>query len=259
MNFSQRWHFAAIALLISLFLQSPTLAAVKTKIFVAASLSSVMKEIGEQWKAKTGSEILVVSAASSALAKQIAAGAPADVFISADLAWMDDLAAKKLIKEKSRKNLLSNSLVVIGPSDSKVLLNVLSVTTLKAAVSSGKLALANVKAVPAGRYAKEALVALGAWGAIADSVVQSENVRAALALVARGEVSIGIDYYSDAVSEPKVKVLATIPANLHQRILYPVAITNNATSGEAEAFVQFLQSDTSTKIFAKSGFVTLTN
>ena len=180
-------------------------------VFAAASLKNALDAAAADYLKTTGNKVIISYAASSALAKQIEAGAPADVFISADLDWMDYLSKKGLIKEDSEVKLLGNRIVLIAPANSKVALKISKNFPLAEALGDGKLAMADVKAVPAGKYGKAALEKLGVWSTVKAKVVEAENVRAALALVAIGEAALGIVYQTDAAAEPKVKVLDTFP------------------------------------------------
>src|SRR5689334_17217553 len=181
-------------------------------VFAAASLKNAVDEIAATWSKDTGKPLPRISyAASSALAKQMEQGAPADMFISADLDWMDYVQGKNLIKNDTRFNLLGNKIVIIAPRDSRTTNLAIKGDDLAKALAGGKLSMANVEAVPAGKYGKAALEKLGAWNAVKDSIAQAENVRAALLLVARGEAPLGIVYSTDAASDPSVKIVATFP------------------------------------------------
>ena len=227
-------------------------------VFAAASLKTSLDAISQDFQ-KTGTAKVAVSyAASSALAKQIAQSAPADIFISADMEWMDDLSAKGLIDPASRTNLIGNRLVLIAPADSSAALTIADGFKLAEALGDGRLAVGDTKAVPAGKYAKAALTALGVWGSVEGKLAQAENVRAALALVARGEAPLGIVYQSDAAVEPKVKVLGTFPETSHPPIVYPVAIVAASQQRQAAAsFVAFLKSESGQQRLIKDGFVAL--
>jgi molybdate transport system substrate-binding protein len=193
-------------------------------------------------------------AASSALAKQIEAGAPADLFFSADLDWMDYVEKKNLIDVASRHTLLGNTLVLIAPKDSTVSLTIAKdFPLLEALGPDGKLAMASVDSVPAGKYGKAALTHLGVWDEVAPRVAQAENVRAALAYVAKGEAPLGIVYGTDARSEPAVRVVGTFPAESHPEILYPVALLASAKP-EARKFLDFLLSSEAAPAFEAQGF-----
>jgi molybdate transport system substrate-binding protein len=195
--------------------------------------------------------------ASSAIAKQIGQGAPADLFISADLDWMNDLDGKKLIKSGTRINLLGNHLVLIAPQGTAQPVEIKAGFDLASLVGSGKLAIADVQAVPAGKYAKAALEKLGLWGGVADKLAMTENVRAALQLVARGEAPFGIVYRSDAQADPKVSVIGTFPDGSHPPIIYPVAITAASSNADAAELLAFLRSDQAKALFTQQGFVVL--
>jgi molybdate transport system substrate-binding protein len=227
------------------------------KIFAAASLKNAVDEIAASWKQSTGKEVVVSYAASSALAKQIAEGAPADMFISADLAWMDDLEGRGLIAKETRRNLLGNTLVLIAPAGGGKTIDLEPGTDLAAALSGGKLAVAEVKSVPAGRYAKAALEKLGMWAAVEPHLAMSENVRAALTLVARGEAPLGIVYGSDAKAESKVEVVGIFPGDSHPPIIYPAGLVAGSANPDAKEFFAFLASETAGKIFASQGFQVL--
>ncbi len=226
-------------------------------VFAAASLKNALDEVNAAWKAQTGKQATISYAASSALAKQIESGAPADVFVSADLAWMDYLAEKKLIRPESRVNLLGNRLVLVAAKDSAVQLDLVQGFDLAAALGGGKLAMANTEAVPAGRYGKAALESLGAWESVKGSVAQAENVRAALALVARSEAPLGIVYRTDAAAEPEVRVVATFPEDSHAPIVYPIAITAGSANPDAAGFLDFARSVAGKAVFEKHGFTAL--
>ena len=196
-------------------------------------------------------------AASSALAKQIEQGAPADVFVSADLQWMDYGRRKKLIKDDTRVNLLGNKLVLIAPKDSKIA----NVTIgpgfdLAKLAGDGRVTTGDVRAVPVGIYAKQALEKLGAWAAVEPKMAMAENVRAALVLVARGEAPLGIVYETDAKVEPGVKIVGAFPDNSHPPIIYPVALTVNAKP-DAAAYLAYLRTPAAKAVFEKYGFTVL--
>jgi molybdate transport system substrate-binding protein len=222
-------------------------------VFAAASLKGALDETAAAFKAETGIEVIISYAGSNALAKQIAAGAPAELFISADEDWMDDLAAKLLIQADSRVDLLSNELALIAPGDSPLTLTPAKDFALAAAIGDGKLAMADPDSVPAGKYAKAALTALGVWDLAAANIARTENVRAALALVATGEAPVGIVYVTDARAEPGVKTLGVFPADSHPAILYPAALTTGATPAAAQ-FLVYLRGEAATAIFARAGF-----
>ncbi len=224
-------------------------------VFAAASLKNALDGVNAAWKQESGKEAIISYAASSSLAKQIAQGAPADVFISADEDWMDYLAERKLIQPATRFNVLANTLVLIAPKNSTLEATIAPSFPLASLLGHGRLAVANVDSVPAGKYAKAALLKLGVWEAVKDKTAQAENVRAALALVSRGETPLGIVYGTDAHSDPKVKVLATFPEATHPPIIYPAAETIAARSSDAAAFLAFLKSSAARSVFEAEGFV----
>jgi len=227
-------------------------------IFAAASLKNALDEIASGWAKDTGKPMPRISyAASSALAKQMEQGAPADLFISADLDWMDYVAKKDLIKADTRVNLLGNKIVLIAPRDSKTTVEVKQGFDLAKALAGGKLAMGNVDAVPAGKYGKAALEKLGAWGGVKNNVAQAENVRAALLLVARGEAPFGIVYATDAAAEPNVKIVGSFPEDSHPPIIYPAAVTKEAKSADAKPFLDYLKTIQARPAFEKQGFTVL--
>ncbi len=229
------------------------------RLSAASSLSNVLDELAKLWKESGGGIVVASYGASSGLARQIENGAPADLFISADLAWMDYVQDKKLTDPASRRIVAANNLVLIGPADSKVSLEIAPGPNLAAdlagALGNGRLALAEPNSVPAGKYAKAALTKLGIWAKVEAKVASAENVRGALALVARGEAPLGVVYSTDAASEPKVKIVAAFPAHTHPAIVYAVALTNAGKDNpKAKAFLDFLMSEKARAIFAKYGF-----
>src|SRR5712671_2809082 len=246
--------FAAFAILAG-SATSPALAQDKSlTVFAAASMKNALDDIDAAYTAKTGINVVVSYAASSALAKQIERGAPADVFISADTDWMDYATAKKTINEPTRINLLGNSIVLIAPKDSKIdNVAIGHGFDLAKLAGDGRIATGDVKAVPVGKYAKAALEKLGAWPAAEPKFAMAESVRAALTLVARGEAVLGIVYSTDAKVEPGVKIVGTFPADSHPPIIYPVAATTTAKA-EAADYLAFLRSSSAKTIFEKYGF-----
>ena len=227
-------------------------------IFAAASLKNALDEIATGWSKDTGKPAPKISyAASSALAKQIEQGAPADLFLSADLDWMDYAAGKTLIRPDSRFNLLGNKIVLIAPRDSRIATLALGGADLARALAGGRLAMANVDAVPAGKYGKAALEKLGAWADVKDHLAQAENVRAALLLVGRGEAPLGIVYSTDAAAEPNVRIVAAFPADSHPPIIYPAALVKDSKNADAKAFLDFLRSAKARTSFEKQGFTVL--
>ena len=226
-------------------------------VLAAASLKNALDEASAAWSTQTGKNTKVSYAASPALARQIEAGIPADIFISADIPWMDYVAERKLIKAPSRSDFLGNQIVLIAGKDSKVDVKIANDFPLRAALGDGWLAMANFDAVPAGRYGKASLEALGVWKSVADRVAQAENVRMALTLVARGEAPLGIVYRTDAAAESAVRVVGVFPADTHPPIVYPLAVLARSTNPDAEAFVAYLKSPAAAAFFEKQGFVVL--
>ena len=223
-------------------------------IFAAASLKTALDAIAADWKKDTGKTVTISYAASSTLARQVEQGAPADIFISADLEWMDWLQQRKLIKPESRQTLLGNTLVLIAPLDATASVKIAQGFDLGRLLGNDRLAVGEVESVPVGKYAKEALEKLGMWAGVESKLAQSESVRAALALVARGEAPFGIVYATDAKAEPKVKVIDTFPPSSHMPILYPLALMASSTNADASAFVAFLRSPAAEREFVNQGF-----
>jgi molybdate transport system substrate-binding protein len=223
-------------------------------VFAAASMKNALDDIDAAYAAKTGVKVVASYAASSALAKQIEQGAPADIFASADTDWMDYATAKKNISEPTRVNLLGNSIVLIAPKDSKIdNVAIGPGFDLAKLAGDGKIATGDVKAVPVGKYARAALEKLGAWQAAEPKFAMAESVRAALALVARGEAVLGIVYSTDAKVEPGVKIVGIFPPDSHPAIIYPVAATA-AAKAEAAGYLAFLRTSAAKTIFEKYGF-----
>ncbi len=224
-------------------------------VFAAASLKNVLDATGEAIKTQGEPKPVVSLAASSALARQIEQGAPADVFISADEDWMNYLIGKDLIAPETRTIVATNTLVLIAPAASTVAVDLKSGVDLAAIIGEGRLAVADVKAVPAGKYAKAALENLNAWAAVEGKLAQSDNVRAALMLVSRGEAPLGIVYGSDAKADASVRVVATFPVASHPPIVYPAAVTKaSASPDEAKRFIARLTSTEGRAVFAAQGF-----
>jgi molybdate transport system substrate-binding protein len=228
-------------------------------VFAAASLKDALDAINAEWKKESGKQATISYAASSALAKQIEQGAPADIFVSADEDWMNYLADRKLIKPETRFDLVGNSLVLIAPKDSKLTATIASGFPLASLLADGHLAMADTASVPAGKYGKAALEKLGVWDGVKDKIAQAENVRAALALVSRGEAPLGIVYATDAKAGPKVKVLDVFPESTHAPILYPIAISASSTSKEAPALLAYLKTAAAQSVFEAQGFKVLLN
>jgi molybdate transport system substrate-binding protein len=223
-------------------------------VFAAASLTDALGEIDEAYTARTGVEVKASFAASSALARQIESGAKAEVFFSADEQWMDYLGQRSLLQARTRHDVVGNRLVMIAPADSTAKIDIkpgFSVATLLG--ENGRLATGDPDSVPVGKYAQAALTKLGSWDAIAPRLVRAENVRAALAYVARGEARLGIVYSTDAQAEKRVKVVGTFPADSHPPIRYPIAATTAATD-DGTKYVDFVRGKSSQEIFRKYGF-----
>ncbi|HTA64957.1 MAG TPA: molybdate ABC transporter substrate-binding protein [Xanthomonadaceae bacterium] len=225
-------------------------------VFAAASLKESLDNAEHAWEAAGHAKAVVSYAASSALAKQIEQGAPADVFISADNQWMDYLQDKKLVEPASRFVLVRNGLVLVAPTTSALSsLDPGKRDAVLSALGSGRLAVAETSSVPAGIYAKQALQKLGLWDAVSAHLAQGENVRATLEYVARGDTPLGIVYLTDAKAEPRVKVLATFDARTHEPIVYPAARTTAAADPKtAAAFLEFLRGKQATDAFHAAGF-----
>lgn len=223
-------------------------------VFAASSLTDSLKSVAEAYQAKTGIKLALSFGASSTLARQIEQGAQADLFLSADSDWMDYLQKKNLIAEASRKELLGNRLVLIAAADAKPVPRIAPGFDLAGALEGGRLALADPASVPAGKYAKAALMSLGVWDSLAAKVAQAENVRVALEYVARGEAPYGIVYATDAKVAPKLRIAGAFPENSHPPIVYPAALTKTASPG-AKAFLDFLSSAQARAIFEKAGFI----
>lgn len=252
--------FAALALL---FVAAPAARAQSTHgdllVFAAASLKNALAEVDAGWAQTPQGKAAGVKtsfAGSSALAKQIEAGAPADVFISADLDWMDYLDKKQLVKPATRGTLLGNAIVLVAPQDGGPA-SVAIAELPKLLGKDGRLAMADTNAVPAGKYGKAALQHLKLWDAVAGRIAQAENVRAALALVARGEAPFGIVYATDAAAEPKVRVVASFPAGSHPPILYPAAVLAASSNPAAAAYLDYLHGPAAAAVFTRNGFTVL--
>jgi molybdate transport system substrate-binding protein len=249
---------AAIALWIGgPLLAQPAFAAEKVTVFAAASLKNALDTVNAEWQKQAGKETIVSYAASSALAKQIESGAPADVFISADLAWMDYAADKKLIKDGTRANLLGNRIVLVTGKKDAAPVDIKQGLDLKALLGDEKLAMGAVDSVPAGKYGKAALEKLGIWPSIEKNVAGAENVRAALLLVSKGEAPYGIVYRTDAAADTGVTIAGTFPEDSHPPIVYPIAITADSTNPDAAAYVDFVRSAKAAALFEAQGFTIL--
>ena len=233
--------------------QAATPNAPSVTVFAAASLTDSLKAVAQAYKAKTGTILTLSFGASSTLARQIEQGAPADLFLSADAAWMDYLQNKGLIAKASRKDLLGNQLVLVAGPGAKPAPKIAPHFDLAGALDDRRLAIADPVSVPAGRYAKQALTALGVWDSVAAKVAAAENVRVALEYVARGEAPYGIVYATDAKMEPALRVAGIFPEKSHAPIVYPVALTKTASAG-SKAFLDYLGSKEARAIFERAGF-----
>jgi molybdate transport system substrate-binding protein len=225
--------------------------------FAAASLQTALTAIASEWQKTTGKRVTFSFAASSALARQLEQGAPADLFASADLNWMDWSEQRKLIRADTRRTLLGNSLVLITPKENASALKIGPGFALAAAIGDSRLATGNPQSVPVGRYAQQALTSLGVWSEVGPRIAGADNVRAALALVARGEARYGIVYLTDARTEPRVRVVDTFPSTSHAPILYPFAMTARSSNPEAPAVLAYLASPAAVKIFESEGFAVM--
>ena len=229
----------------------------KITVFAAASLTNAMQDIATQYKKEKNFDVVSSFASSSTLARQIEAGAPADLFISADQKWMDYAVDKKSIDTATRETLLGNSLVVVAPKDSAQKdFTIDSKTNWTSLLNGGRLAVGDPEHVPAGIYAKEALQKLGAWDTLAPKLAPAEDVRGALALVERNEAPLGIVYGSDAVASKGVKVVATFPEDSHKKVEYPIAIVDGHKNATVSAFYDYLKGPQAAEIFKRYGFTT---
>ncbi len=229
----------------------------KVVVFAAASLKDGLDAVNKACEADVGEAATISYAASSALAKQIEGGAPADVFISADLDWMKYLSEKKLTKPDTEVKLLGNQIVLVAPKDSKAETKIEKGFDLAGLIGDGRLAMGDFKAVPAGKYGKAALESLGVWSSVEGKVAQAENVRAALKLVSTGEAPLGIVYATDAHADKGVKVVGTFPEDSHPPIVYPVAQTADSKDKDTPAFLKCLESAKAAELFKAQGFTIL--
>jgi molybdate transport system substrate-binding protein len=224
-------------------------------VFAAVSLKDALEEASRAFAASTGVAVRFAFAGTPALARQIENGAPADVFASADTAWMDHVAARGLIRPGTRDDLLGNTLVAVGPRGSNAAPLAFDAAAWSRALGAGRLAVADVATVPAGRYARTALTRLGLWSHVQDRLAPAENVRAALVFVARGEAPLGVVYASDARAEPGVEIVATFPADSHPPIVYPFAVLAGCVRCEdAQRFLAFLRTAEAARMFERQGF-----
>jgi len=227
------------------------------RVFGAASLKNAMDDANVRYQRVTGRKVVASYGGSDTMAKQIESGWPADIFISADIDWMDQLARSSLIQPKTRLNFLSNKLVLVASAGSAPTLAIGPNFPLAQALGDGRLAIANPDSVPAGKYGKAALKALGVWASVKGRLAPARDVRAALELVARGDAPLGIVYQTDANCEPGVEIVGTFPASSHPPIIYPIAVTAASTSPAAQSYIAFLQSNADAPAFDLQGFARL--
>lgn len=251
----------AAALAVLAFSPAPgsgvAMAADRVTVFAAASMKTALDAANAAYARDKGVDIAVSYAASSALARQVEAGAPADLFISADEDWMNYLAGKNLIRADSRSDLLGNRIVLVATRGEARPVDIRPGFDLKGLLGEGRLAMGAVDSVPAGKYGKAALQKLGIWDSVASQVAGAENVRAALALVSRGEAPYGIVYATDAAADPGVSVVGTFPQDSHPPIIYPVALLAGRTSAAAAAYLSYLKSPAAASYFQSQGFTVL--
>lgn len=248
-----RWF--TVVVLVAMATALPARAASVT-VFAAASLKNALDAAVTAYEKQSGDTVRVSYGASSALARQIEAGAPADLFISADLRWMDYLQGRGLIQPRSRRNLLGNELVLVAPVASGVKIELAPGVDLRSHLQRGPLAMADPAAVPAGIYGKAALTRLGVWDSVKSKVARAADVRAALRLVARGEAPLGIVYRTDAAAEPKVEIAAVFPPDSYPPVIYPAALIASAKPDAARLFA-FLSSPAARPYFEQQGFKVL--
>ena len=226
-------------------------------VFAAASLKNALDDAARAFTKQGGAPVKISYAASSQLAKQIESGAPADIFISADLDWMNYVQKRNLIQPATRKILLGNELVMVAPKGSGVKIDIKPGFDLLAQLKGGRLAMADPDSVPAGKYGKAALEKLGVWQSVAGRVAGAENVRAALLYVDRQETPLGIVYATDAASDPNVEIAGVFPADTHPPIIYPIALTATSKNPDAAKFLAFLEGPQAKPFFVKQGFTVL--
>jgi molybdate transport system substrate-binding protein len=256
MRVSRRFAAALAAALIA-FGPGQAVRAQDAVVFAAASLTNALDEAARLFERRGGAHAKISYAASSALAKQIESGAPADIFISADLDWMNYLEQRHLIKPATRRNLLGNRLVLVAPADSDVHVEIKPGFELAALLKGGRLAMADTDSVPAGKYGKAALEKLGVWNSVQSAVAPAESVRAALLFVSRREAPLGIVYATDAAADPRVKIVGVFPEDTHPPIIYPAALTANSKNASAARLLDFLASPAAKSIFEKESFTVL--
>lgn len=253
---AKTWIARAAWLVLSLVAVSgATASAADVTVFAAASLKDALDEQVRHFETDSRNHVVVSYAGSNALAKQIESGAPADIFISADLDWMDYIDSRKLLVPGTRIDLLRNALVLVEPANKATTLTIVPGFGIAAALGNEKLAMANPDSVPAGKYGKAALERLGVWRAVEQQVVRADNVRAALAFVARREAAFGIVYATDAFAEKNVRIVGAFPADSHPPIVYPAALVASSKSAAARPLLDYLASPAARAIWAQYGFV----
>ncbi|MFN4283948.1 MAG: molybdate ABC transporter substrate-binding protein [Alphaproteobacteria bacterium] len=226
-------------------------------VFAAASLKTALDDVAGQWRAETGKAVRISYAASSALARQIAQGAPADLFVSADADWMDYVAGQGLVRAGTRGDLLGNRIVLIAGKNDARALKIAPGFDLAGALGNDRLAMADVAAVPAGKYGKAALDSLGVWPSVERKLAEADDPRAALRLVARGEAPFAIVYATDAAADPAVRIVDVFPADSHPPIVYPAALLAASKNPDADAFLAHMRSAKAKPLFERQGFAVL--
>lgn len=254
MQTSTRWPFFFVLVLAAQLALGSTAAAKDIVVFAAASLKNALDDASAAYEKEAGTKALISYAASSTLAKQVESGAPADLFISADLDWMNYLQKHNLIKTETRLTLLGNKLVLIAPASSTAKIEIAPGFALGNLLGNERLAMADPSAVPAGKYGKAALQKLGVWEAVSNKVAPAEDVRSALLLVSRGETPLGIVYATDAAADKGVRIVAAFPEDSHPPIVYPAAVLASSENPPAAAFLDYLKSDAARPFFERQGF-----
>jgi len=232
-------------------------AAADVLVFAAASLKNALDDAIAGYAKRTGAKVDASYAASGPLAKQIENGAPADIFISADLDWMDEVAKQNMIKPESRMNLLGNTLVLVTAKDNPIQITLAPGVDLKGALKGGRLAVGDPQSVPAGKYGQAALEKLGIWASVEPQLARADSVRSALALVSRSEAPLGIVYATDAAADAGVRIAAEFPASSYPAIIYPVALVKASANPAAKPFLDYLESPAAVQFFTKQGFTRL--
>jgi len=254
MNTTGRIVLMVFALILCFVLLTPASAADSVTVFAAASTTNAINDIGKLFTDKNKVRVVTSFASSSTLAKQIENGAPAEVYISANEKWMDYLEKNGLIVPSSRFDLLGNQIVLIAPADSTISVVIAPGFDLANALADGKLVMGDPDHVPAGIYGKQALENLGVWESVKSKVARAKDVRAALALVERGEAPLGVVYATDAAISDKIKVVGTFPKDSHPPIVYPAALVAGKDTPEARSFLEFLKGSEAGTVFKKYGF-----